>query len=179
MAEHVAQPADDALLMTEVDYLAFEEQAAEKHEYVDGYVYALHGPIAQAGASRRHNRLQMNTLDVLRAAARRNGCEAFASDLRVRIRRAGRLRYYYPDALVTCDLSEPLDNPYTESPLLIVEVTSPRSTRYDRIVSHREQRVDCYWRVDAEHDWQHAAYTTGDIWLEPLAVSLNVEDIYA
>jgi hypothetical protein len=39
--------------MTEAEYLAFEEQATDKHEYVDGWVYALYGT-GQAGATRRH-----------------------------------------------------------------------------------------------------------------------------
>jgi Putative restriction endonuclease len=87
---------EEPVAMTEANYLAFEEQPLEKHEFVDGWVYPLHGV---AGITMGHNRLQMSVLDVLRPAAREQGCEALDSDLRVRFRSQERLRYYYPDAL--------------------------------------------------------------------------------
>jgi Uma2 family endonuclease len=191
------QVVDDVLVMTEEEYLAFEEAAEEKHEFVDGYVYALHGPIALSGATIGHNRLQMRSLDQLRRAAARVGCEAFGSDVRLRIRSPITRRYYYPDAIVVCDERD-RDDPeslWVEHPLIVVEVTSRRTARVDReakldaylaldslrvylIVSQREQRVDCYWRDDGLAVWQHQTYMDGDIPLAALGASLSVPALY-
>ena len=76
-------------VMTEAEYLAFEDASRTKHEFVDGHVYEwpgyeydLHG---QAGATRAHNRLQVNVLTALAPAALAAGCEVYGSDMRLRI----------------------------------------------------------------------------------------------
>lgn len=48
-----AQPALNELI-NEADYLIAELQALERHEYVNGRIYAM------AGASKRHNRIAGN-----------------------------------------------------------------------------------------------------------------------
>ncbi|OLV19368.1 Uma2 family endonuclease [Deinococcus marmoris] len=114
--------SDPALrLLTEQDYLASEELSPVRREYVDGFVYA------QAGASRTHGRVASNILRVLLNATEGGPCWVYASDMKVKLRRAGGLRYYYPDLVVVCDE----DNTETHAetrPCLIVEILS-RSTR--------------------------------------------------
>ena len=104
-----AIPASEPeLVMTEAEYLAFEEASDTKHEFVDGYVYDWPGydydAEGLAGTRLRQNRLQVNLLINLAAPAAAAGCQVVGSDLRlcVRLLRRGRTthRYYYPDAMV-------------------------------------------------------------------------------
>lgn len=96
--------------MTEAEYLETEEVSPYKREYVDGFVYALHGEDtahAQAGARSRHGIIALNIATVLRPLARKHKCRVYASDMSVRISpssvlRAGGPLYYYPDVVLTC-----------------------------------------------------------------------------
>lgn len=177
--------------MTEAEYLAFEEEAIGKHEFDDGYVYSLHG---LTGATIRHNRLSLRIFQSMGPAAQRGGCEAFALDIRVRFRRNDRLRYYYPDALVACGDLDP-NSMWVEQPLVVVEVTSNRTERFDRrekleayqsipslreylIVSHRESRIDAYTRDSELRGFEHITYTTGAIWLPALDVALELDEVF-
>ncbi|MFK7601414.1 Uma2 family endonuclease [Deinococcus sp. SM5_A1] len=111
--------------ISEADYLRTEEHSPFKREYVDGFVYALHGedsPNAQAGALSRHGLIGTNIIAALHRPALRQGCKVYASDMRVRIQARG-ARYYYPDVVLTCeDMAD--DARYCSSPCLLVEVLS-------------------------------------------------------
>src|SRR5438105_15651741 len=107
-----ALPASEPELMTEADYLAFEDASETKHEFVDGHVYDWPGyeydAQGLAGATRAHNLLQVSMLAALAAHARTAGCQVFGSDMRLRVhlQRPGWSpiqRYYYPDAMLLCD----------------------------------------------------------------------------
>lgn len=111
--------------LTEAEYLASEETSPVKREYVGGFVYPLH---AQAGATGKHGKIVASLFAQLYLAARKKGCWAFASDLRVRV--AGGPKYYYPDVLVTCE-ELPDDARYAEAPCLIVEVLSETTRATD------------------------------------------------
>ena len=67
-----ALPASESELMTEADYLAFEDASETKHEFVDGHVYDWPGyeydAQGLAGASRAHNRLQTRLVRFTRKA---------------------------------------------------------------------------------------------------------------
>src|SRR5215207_6056674 len=75
------------------EYLVFERDSDEKHEFVDGQVYAM------TGASRNHNRIQRNTLTTLTNQLRNQPCEPFPSDFRIKV---GNRDYTYPDVSVVC-----------------------------------------------------------------------------
>ena len=85
-----ALPASEPELMTEADYLAFEDASEAKHEFVDGHVYDWPGyeydAQGLAGASRAHNRLQTRLVRLLGPAADAANCEVFGSDMRLRVR---------------------------------------------------------------------------------------------
>ena len=195
------------LVMTEADYLAFEEAAETKHEFVDGFVYDWPGyepgPRGLAGATRTHNRLQRNLLLALAPAAAAAGCEAFGSDMRLRVRlqRRGRqtTRYYYPDAMVLCDLElrpeQGDDEMHITRPCLIVEILSRGSGRIDRgekleiyqslpsvqaylIVHQQQPRIECSWR-EADGTWQAETLTSGSVSIRCINFDLALETIYA
>lgn len=119
--------------ISEAEYLRTEEHSLFKREYVDGFVYALHGDDtanAQAGAVSRHGLIATNVLAALHRPALRQGCKVYASDMRVRIQTGG-TRYYYPDVVLTCeDMAD--EARYASSPCLIVEVLSQTTQVLDR-----------------------------------------------
>jgi Uma2 family endonuclease len=75
------------------EYLAFEEKAKIRHEYMDGEIFAM------AGAKRNHTLTASNINYRLRSQLEGKGCEAHLSDLRVRVRET---HYVYPDVVVVC-----------------------------------------------------------------------------
>lgn len=125
--------------MSEAEYLETEEVSPYKREYVDGFVYALHGEDtahAQAGARSKHGLIALNIATVLRPLAREHRCRIYASDMSVRIpgsspSKAGGPLYYYPDVVLTCI---PVDDDarFLEQPCLIVEVLSDSTKNIDR-----------------------------------------------
>ena len=133
--------------MTEEEYLRWDGPREEgKWEYVDGFVYA------QAGASRPHNRISSNIQRVLLTAAGDGPCWAHASDLKVRISRDGRRRYYLPDIVVVCDPTSTGD--YEENPCLIVEIQSASTRAIDETFKASDYRslesLQGYLLVDSE-----------------------------
>jgi Uma2 family endonuclease len=107
------------------DYIAGERQSEVRHEYVDGYVYAM------AGASDDHNRIAGNIFAELHQRLRGRPCEPFTNDMKVKIPPAFADVFYYPDVMVACD---PTDNAkyYRERPSIIFEVVSPDTERTDK-----------------------------------------------
>lgn len=106
------------------EYLNLEEQAQFKSEYVDGWIRAM------SGATLRHNMVSVNALVALATLLKGNPCRPFNSDTKVRIDRAGMKRFYYPDLQVVCKSNEPT-SVFQDHPVLIIEVLSPSTRRYD------------------------------------------------
>jgi Uma2 family endonuclease len=101
-----------------------ESQADERHEYIDGAIYAM------AGASNGHNAICANFLGTLHAKLRGKKCRPFGSDTKVRIRLPDQVRFYYPDVLVTCQPNASHES-FQDNPTVIVEVLSPSTRRID------------------------------------------------
>lgn len=119
----VAEPRE---YLTAEAYLELERQAEEKSEYIDGTL------VAMVGASANHNLIQFNLIANLKPQLRRNGCLGFGSDMRVKS--GTESIYSYPDLSIVCgkpaygqDRSDTLLNP-----ILLVEILSPSTERYDR-----------------------------------------------
>lgn len=183
--------------ISEEDYLRTEELSPFKREYIDGFVYALHGddgPSAQAGATSRHGLICMNIGSALHSTALRQGCRLYQSDMRVRVPQPGFTRYYYPDLVLICN---PVDDAATfiSTPCFVVEVLSPSTRDLDR----REKlmaytalpSVQGYLLVDTAaraarlygrdgNAWvEQYAEETGTLYLPCLDVELSLEKIYA
>ena len=79
----------------ESEYLAAEERAATRGEYIAGEVFAM------AGGSERHNRITLNIAFHLRAGSRGHRCRAFMADMKLRV--AAQRAFYYPDAMLVCE----------------------------------------------------------------------------
>jgi Uma2 family endonuclease len=112
--------------MSEAEYLAMERASEIKHEYLDGYAYAM------AGASDAHNIICAYTLISLGSQLRGGPCTIRPSDMRVKIAATG--LYTYPDISVVCGESQFVAGEFDTllNPVLIVEVLSPSTEMFDR-----------------------------------------------
>ena len=114
------------------DYLEEEQSARERHEYVDGHVYAM------AGASEQHEVVALNLSASLLAHMRGRGCRVFKGDMKVRLRLNEIDLFYYPDIMVCCD---PADSQayYKERPRLIVEVmTDYKADHVEKLFAYQQ-----------------------------------------
>lgn len=118
---------------TPQQYLEIERRAPTKSEYVNGRIYAItHSKSGYPGASREHNLITGNVNRELSLQLRGRSCEAYASDMRVKVSATG--MYTYPDVVAVCGEphfeDEAVDT--LTNPTLIVEVLSPSTEAYDR-----------------------------------------------
>lgn len=105
-------------------YLAWEEQEVQKHEYLNGEVFAM------AGASESHVTIAGNVFLALRNHLRGGRCSVFISDMKLQAEQAN--AFFYPDVLVTCAQADQAHRQFKTAPSLIVEVLSPSTAAYDR-----------------------------------------------
>lgn len=168
------------------DYLQWEEQQEEKHEYVDGKVYAM------AGASEDHIDITTNLTVILSNHLRGKDCKLFPSDMRLNI--ASKKIYYYPDLLVTCDERDRFNKKQKNYPCLIIEVLSESTESKDRgvkfanyqtiqslqeyvLISQWEQRVEVFRRNGKF--WLLQTYTAGEsIELQSINLQISMDAIY-
>jgi Uma2 family endonuclease len=104
-----------------------ERQSPIKHEFVDGYVYAM------SGGTRRHSVICVNVTRLLSDHLRGTPCRVYNSDMKVQLP-SGARDHVYPDASVSCDPRD-IGDEEAESisyPRLVVEVLSDTTERYDR-----------------------------------------------
>jgi Uma2 family endonuclease len=106
------------------DYLAWEAAQPERHEYIDGEVFAM------AGAEDRHVTVAGNLYMTLRQHLSGSACRTYMSDMRLHVAAAN--SYFYPDVLVTCSALDQASAMVKTEPKLIVEVLSPTTAACDR-----------------------------------------------
>jgi Uma2 family endonuclease len=170
----VAQPSPP--LMTVDEYLELERHSDVKHEYIDGYVYAV------AGGTSAQSVISANIIALLRPHLRGGPCRVRTSEMRVRL---SATRYVYPDVSVSCDERDHVNSEQDEIhyPRLVVEVLSRTTQDYDRtdkfdldrgcaalqdyvLVSTRRQSVHVYSRGD-DGVWLLRPFGPGDDVLLP------------
>jgi len=164
------------------EYLQGELKSNEKHELIDGDVYAM------AGASGNHERISLNISRKFGNHLEGLPCEPFGSDMKVKVGSD----FFYPDVIIDCsfDESEPY---YTESPVIIVEVLSKSTRRIDETIKRKayltipslqeyvliEQDIVDIEVVRRTEGWQSKHYFLGDeVTFESIDLTLSVEEIY-
>jgi Uma2 family endonuclease len=89
--------AQSPLPITADEYLAMERKSEERHEYLDGTVYAM------AGESLEHGTICMNLSRIISSQLLGKPCQAISKDIKVRSgprpksRRSTKGLYSYPD----------------------------------------------------------------------------------
>ena len=173
--------------LTPEEYFAWEEQQLERHEYINGEVYAMSGgTVNHSEIAAKFNRLVGNHLE-------ESGCRILNSDARIAILEVD--EYSYPDGSVTCDERDKITTQYVTYPCLIIEVLSDSTEAYDRgekfyryrrnpvlqdylLVSTKSIAIDLYHKNDAG-DWIIINYRSGDIVeLKSINLSFPIEQVY-
>ncbi len=173
--------------LSPAEYFVWEEQQLEKHEYINGEVYAM------SGGSKNHSLISVRFITLFSNHLETSGCETGNSDLRVNI--AGTNDYTYPDVSVTCDERDQTTTQYITYPCLIVEVLSPGTEAYDRggkfrmyrnnpnlkdylLVSSTSIEMDLYHQKK-NSEWVIINYKEGDIIeLKSIDLSFPIEQVY-
>ena len=175
--------------MTMEEYLEFDKNAEGRYEYFAGEVFAM------TGGSPEHTRIGGNVFGTLREKLRGTNCEAFTSDLRLKVPAA--LPYRYPDVSVVCGEAQ-----YEElqgvklllNPVLLVEVLSSSTAEYDLgekfteyksipsfreylVVSQTRPFVIRYFR-HPNGFWVRHDIIESEVLLESLNVTLLLSEIY-
>jgi Uma2 family endonuclease len=176
-------------LYTVEEYLAMERESEERHEYLDGLVYAM------AGESPAHGDICVNLIAELRTQLRGTPCRVWTKDAKVlsgptiRSSRSMKGMFSYPDLVVVCGEPKFLDQrrDVLLNPQVIIEVLSPSTESFDRsdkfrrylrynstltdyiLVSQSLPAIDHYRRLSSD-EW---AYTTAD----DLQGNLNISSI--
>jgi len=177
-------------LVSPEEYLRRERQAEYKSEYLNGEIFAM------SGASREHNLITTNIGAELNRQLRGKPCEAYISDMRVKVRQNG--LYTYPDVVVVCDEPEFEDQEVDTllNPTVLIEVLSRSTERYDRIaktsyyrtidsltehllVAQEEIRLEQYVK-QADGQWLLSEYLTLDavVDLPSIECTLKLSDVY-
>jgi Uma2 family endonuclease len=172
---------------TPEEYFAWEEQQLERHEYINGEVYAM------SGGTINHSDIAGNFLILLKTHLRGSGCKTLNSDARVNIVES--TNYVYPDISVTCSERDKSTTQYITYPCLIIEVLSPTTEAYDRGNKFRMYRqnpsLQEYVLVDVDamsielfrkndgDNWRIINYQAGDlVELKSVNLTFSIEDVY-
>jgi Uma2 family endonuclease len=155
--------------LTEEQYLEIERKAEFKSEYYHGEMFAM------SGARREHILITDGATAELRQQLRGRSCEAYSSNMRVRVTPVG--LYTYPDVVVVCGEPKFADDAFDTllNPTVIVEVLSESTEAYDRdrkfelyrsleslaeyvMISSRRVRVERYTR-EPDGTWNYGEKT--------------------
>ncbi len=121
-------------LFTQAEYLALERESVERHEYLDGQIYAM------AGESLEHGDISMNLSRIVSTSLLGSACRALSKDTKVRSGPIPKSSYStkglysFPDLVVVCGEPQFLDEQHDVllNPKVIVEVLSPTTEAFDR-----------------------------------------------
>jgi Uma2 family endonuclease len=175
---------------TYAEYVGLEMISAEKHEFLDGEIYAM------TGGSEEHSALAAEMVYALVSAVGDGRCRVHTSDLRIYVESVGLATF--PDCTVVCgplQQHEPSPKATALNPTILVEVTSDSSEEYDRglkleyyrtiptlreyiIVSHRERRLAVETRGN-DGTWTTREAMKGErIEIASLGAEIIVDEIY-
>jgi Uma2 family endonuclease len=181
------------------EYLVIERGSVERHEYLDGHVYAM------AGESPEHGTICTNIGGQLYNQLRRKEYQAFSKDMKVRTGpnpqpgRASKGLFSYPDLVVVCGELRFHDE-YRDvllNPTIIIEVLSPATEAFDRgekwvryqswlpeladylLVSQSKPQVEHYQR-QASGEWLYSLVgdLDGKLHLASIGCTLQLAEIY-
>lgn len=151
--------------LTRAEFVTWENQQPNKHEFVAGEVFAM------VGARRTHVTITGNCFALLKDHLRGGPCRAFMADMRVEVDAADAV--FYPDVLVTCHPDDLKADLAMHHPKVLIEVLSDSTAAYDRgekfafyrqldslseyaLIDPEHRRVEVFRRMD-NGDWLLAA----------------------
>jgi Uma2 family endonuclease len=175
--------------MSAAEYLAWELDQVERHEFFDGEVFAM------AGGTPRHNALSAAVTIELGVAYRGSKCRVLSADQRIVAREGA--HYVYADASVVCG---PLElqrgtSDVLANPSVVIEVLSKRTEAYDRgpkwesyrelasvtdylLLSQTTPRIEHY-RREANGEWHYRVVPAGGQVTLTNGVTIAVDAVYS
>ena len=187
-------------LYTVEEYLAFEREAEERHEYIDGEILLM------AGQSDEHGDISVNLVGILHQQLRGKDCRVRSKDAKVKTggfarkpEESTRGMFSYPDLVVTCGEVKYHDQKKDVilNPKVIIEVLSDATEVYDRndkltrdklfndtltdyiLVSQDKPQVKHFIRQE-DHSWKVYTYLGLDkiCPIESIECRLELKEIY-
>lgn len=175
------------------EYIQYEIETGQRHEYHDGLIYAL------AGGTIEHALIIGNVYSELRNSLRKKGsnCKPITNDAKLHIKKEN--KFVYPDTMVICgefDRSNASKDAVT-NPILIVEVLSKSTSGYDRgdkfyfyrqipslqeyiLIDQSRYLVEIYYKKEKSDLWRITRSEGIDqqIKLQSLNIVLSMKDLY-
>jgi Uma2 family endonuclease len=176
---------ETAKQMTFEEYLEFEKTSEVRHEFVDGFVFAM------AGANNVHNLIAGSVFARAYLSATKAGCRAYMNDMKLRTPSD---KGYYPDVFVTCDPKDFETNIKTTA-CFILEVLSDSTQDIDRdekwhnyramaslqsyiLVSQKREFLEVYQK-QADGTWRYKVLEDeGILSLPCISLQVSLEEIY-
>lgn len=172
------------------DYLLIERDAATKHTFFNGEIFAM------AGGSPKHARLITNLIVLLGQSLRGKPCRVYSSDLRLYVPESN--LGTYPDVSVICGplVHHPTDREAATNPTVVIEVLSASTQNYDcgekgehyqrmrslqSYVLVAQDTIDIeVWNRDHNDSWRNIRVSSADDTLELPAIDcrISLADIY-
>jgi Uma2 family endonuclease len=177
-------------LYTPEEYLEFEVNSEERHEYINGEI------VLMTGGTPNHNKITGNFYAELNFALKRQPYDIFVTDQRLWI--PTKRIHTYPDVMVVegeLQLEEGRRDTIT-NPLMIAEVLSKSTRSYDKddkfaayrsipsfqeylLIDQYEMHVEQYFKTDG-NSWIFSEYDDANetISLKSLSFQFTLADIY-
>ncbi|MBX2965782.1 MAG: Uma2 family endonuclease [Cyclobacteriaceae bacterium] len=175
---------------TAEEYLEFEKENPEKHEFFKGEISAM------PGASPRHNVIFSNLFGELITKLKGSRCKPYGSDLRIYI--PENTLFTYPDISVICGdiITSEVDKDTAILPTVLIEILSPSTRNYDRgdkfklyrdipslkeyILVDSENILAEVWAINERGHWELREYKAqpDSLVLHSLNLNIPLADIY-
>lgn len=127
-------------MMDQEQYLRWEAEQPEKHEYLAGEIYAM------VGVRREHALVALALGSLLRQRLKGSPFQTFVADMKLRVDAAD--AFFYPDVMVTCDPRDRSAETAIMHPCLVVEVLSDSTAAFDR-----GQKFAAYRRLESLREY--------------------------
>ncbi|SKB13936.1 conserved hypothetical protein [Planktothrix sp. PCC 11201] len=172
------------------EYLDFEVNSSERHEYINGEIRLM------TGGTPNHNQITGNLYATLNFALKRQPYRVFVTDQRLWI--PEKCLYTYPDIMVIqgdIQLQEGRKDTIT-NPLILVEVLSASTRNYDKdekfaayrtlptfqeyiLIDQYNIQIEHYYKTDQKH-WIFMEYNNSNETLvfNSISFEIAVADIY-
>ena len=173
--------------MTLQAYLDWENAQPEKHELVQGEVFAM------TGGRRTHGRVVSNLNRRLSEALDGSPCQVFAEGMKVQV---GDDTILYPDVFVTCSRADLSTDQIFREPKLVIEVLSPSTQAYGRsrkfalyrrlsslqeyvLIDPDDRRVESFRRTPADEWVLHDMSEGTTLDLASIGCQIALTDVFA
>ncbi len=182
--------AESKKIYTPEEYLEYEVNSPERHEYINGEV------IPMTGGTPNHNQIALNLSGTLNFALKRQPYRVFVTDQRLWI--PNPRIYTYPDVMVVqgeLQLQQGRQDTIT-NPLMIAEVLSTSTRSYDKdkkfaayrtinsfqeylLIDQYTMNVEQYFKT-GNNSWTFSEYNAPDtkISLNSFPFEIDLGDIY-